>query len=95
MNIQPLSTAADLFSAERTKSGSDSASPASSPSTSVNQNDFLKLLVAQLKNQDPMNPADSTQFMGELAQFSQLQEMIGVHQDFDSLLQANGITPAS
>lgn len=95
MTIQPLSNAADLFSAESTKSGSDSSSSASSASTSVNQNDFLKLLVAQLKNQDPMNPADSTQFMGELAQFSQLQEMIGVHQDFDSLLQARGITPAS
>ena len=93
MTIQPLSNAADVFAAE--SSASDSSSAASSSSTSVSQNDFLQLLVAQLRNQDPMNPADSAQFMGELAQFSQLQEMIGVHQDFDSLLRASGITPAS
>jgi flagellar basal-body rod modification protein FlgD len=40
---------------------------------SMGQNDFLKLLVAQLKYQDPMKPADSTQFMGEMAQFSTVQ----------------------
>ena len=40
---------------------------------SLGQNDFLKLLVAQLKYQDPMQPADSSQFMGEMAQFSTVQ----------------------
>lgn len=40
---------------------------------SLGQNDFLQLLVAQLKYQDPMKPADSTQFMGEMAQFSTVQ----------------------
>lgn len=40
---------------------------------SLGQNDFLMLLVAQLKYQDPMKPADSGQFMGEMAQFSTVQ----------------------
>ena len=40
---------------------------------SLGQNDFLKLLVAQLKYQDPMKPADSSEFMGEMAQFSTVQ----------------------
>jgi flagellar basal-body rod modification protein FlgD len=36
---------------------------------------FLKLLVAQLKYQDPSNPADSTQFMAQTAQFTQVEKL--------------------
>ncbi|GIE90356.1 flagellar hook assembly protein FlgD [Actinoplanes regularis] len=42
---------------------------------------FLKLLVAQLKYQDPSNPADSTQFLAQTAQFTQvekLEDMLGM-----------------
>jgi flagellar basal-body rod modification protein FlgD len=47
--------------------------PAKSPLDPLaNQNVFLQLLVAQLKNQDPSNPADGTQFITQLAQFSEL-----------------------
>ena len=46
---------------------------------------FLQLLVAQLKNQDPMNPADGMQFVSELAQFSQLEQTIAMRHDLDVL----------
>lgn len=96
MTIQEVSRRPDAFSLESdTDTTTSSSSSTSSSTTSVNQNQFLQLLVAQLKNQDPMNPADGTEFMGELAQFSMLQETIGVHQDFDALLEASGITSAS
>ena len=39
------------------------------------QDTFLKLLVAQLKYQDPSNPADSTQFLAQTAQFTQVQKL--------------------
>ena len=71
-------------------SGSSSSSTTGTPN--VTQNQFLQLLVTQLQNQDPLNPTDSTQFMGELAQFSDLQETMGIHQDFNALLQADNIT---
>jgi flagellar basal-body rod modification protein FlgD len=55
------------------------ASAANPTATSLKQaelgkNDFLNLLVTQLKNQDPLKPMDSSSFVAELAQFSQLEQ---------------------
>lgn len=46
---------------------------------------FLQLLVAQLRNQDPLNPADGTQFLAQLAQFSSLEQMIGIKTEISAL----------
>jgi flagellar basal-body rod modification protein FlgD len=51
---------------------------------------FLQLLVAQLKNQDPLSPTDSTQFVSQLAQFSELEQVIGIRGDIEA--QLNGTT---
>ena len=44
---------------------------------------FLKLLVSQIKNQNPLNPSDGTQFVAQLAQFSELEQMVAIRQDLD------------
>jgi flagellar basal-body rod modification protein FlgD len=41
---------------------------------------FLQLLVAQIRNQDPLNPADGVQFLSQLAQFSELEQLIGIRE---------------
>lgn len=46
----------------------------SNPSDNLGQNDFLKLMMDQLQNQDPLNPSDPTQYMSELASFSSLEQ---------------------
>ncbi|WP_187993471.1 flagellar hook assembly protein FlgD [Vibrio harveyi] len=59
-----------------TKSGSDasvSANPSDMNSASSLQNEFISLMVAQIQNQDPLNPLDGTEYVGQLAQFSQVQ----------------------
>ena len=52
----------------------------------VNEQTFLTLLVTQIKNQDPMNPADGTQFLTQLAQFSQLEQMININSGVQQLV---------
>jgi flagellar basal-body rod modification protein FlgD len=62
------------------------AAASTNPSSLANQNVFLQLLVAQLENQDPENPADGTQFVTQLAQFTTLQEQTEGTSDLDSIL---------
>lgn len=51
----------------------------------VSEQTFLQLLVAQLKNQDPLNPQDGTQFVAELAQFSSVEQQLQMRSDLDSI----------
>ena len=57
-----------------------------STQSSTDQNMFLKLMVAQLKNQDPMNPTDSTQFLSQNAQFTALEKMQQVADETQQML---------
>jgi flagellar basal-body rod modification protein FlgD len=57
----------------RTGSTTPTVAPASSANQTLGQADFLKLMTAQLQNQDPFNPVDNTQMVAQMAQFSSLQ----------------------
>jgi flagellar basal-body rod modification protein FlgD len=58
----------------------------------LGQEAFLKLLVAQLQNQDPLNPQDNYEFVAQLAQFSSLEQTIGINDRLDQLaLQSQGL----
>ena len=64
----------------------------------VDKNMFMKLLVAQMKNQDPLSPSDGTQFLGELAQFEQLEQSTNTSEDIAAIradLDALAGTPKS
>ena len=54
----------------------------------MGKEDFLTLLVAQLKNQDPMNPDDPTEFTAQLAQFSSLEQLFNINETMESLTSA-------
>ena len=49
-------------------------------------NTFMTLLVAQLKNQDPLEPQDGTQFVAQLAQFNSLEQLISINDRLNQLL---------
>jgi flagellar basal-body rod modification protein FlgD len=49
----------------------------------LNKIDFMNLLIAQIKHQDPMSPMDNQQFISQLTQFASLEEMQGMNSRFD------------
>jgi flagellar basal-body rod modification protein FlgD len=79
----------DASAAEASMSTTDTSSNAASSTKGLGQTanteTFLKLLVAQLRNQDPLNPADGTQFLTQLAQFSQLEQLVSIRSGIDTL----------
>lgn len=81
-----LSSTAATDAASASSSATSSSSSAADPTSALgNTNTFLQLLVAQLKNQDPSQPQDGTQFVSQLAQFSSLEQNIGMKTDLDSI----------
>lgn len=53
----------------------------------LGKDDFLKLLITKLTNQDPLNPMDDESFIAELAQFSSLEQMSNINESLSSALQ--------
>ncbi|MFL1452908.1 flagellar hook assembly protein FlgD [Marinobacter sp. GN3S48] len=51
----------------------------------LGKNEFMELMIAQLKNQNPLEPQDNGEFISQLAQFSSLEEMQGVSRSVDEL----------
>ncbi len=66
-------------------SGTTPGAASSAAPPAVDKNMFLELLVAQLKNQDPLNPTDSMQFVQQLAQFQQLEQSVNMGQDIAAI----------
>ncbi|MBL8581133.1 MAG: flagellar hook assembly protein FlgD [Rhizobiaceae bacterium] len=62
--------------------------------TAVDYQSFLRLLVAQMKNQDPTNPMDSTQYVAQLASFSQVEQSVQINGKLDQLLQSSALSQA-
>lgn len=62
--------------------------------SAVDYDAFLKLLVAELKNQDPTKPMESTEYIAQLASFSSVEQTIQTNEKLDKLLSASFITNA-
>ena len=55
------------------------------PTSNLGKDDFLQLLTTQLKNQDPMNPMQDMDFIGQMAQFSSLEQMLNLNTGVDKI----------
>ena len=55
----------------------------------LGRDEFLKLLITQLQNQDPLSPEDPSKFVSELTQFSNLEQLLGIREGVEALAAAN------
>jgi flagellar basal-body rod modification protein FlgD len=78
-----------------TTTAAASTAPGKTSNDQLGKDDFLKLLVAQLKYQDPDKPADPTEFMSQTAQFTQVEKLTALADTQSSLLTAQNFLSAS
>jgi flagellar basal-body rod modification protein FlgD len=74
----------------------ESESDDSSKEAVLGRDDFLKMLLAQLENQDPLDPQDATEFTAQLATFSMLEQLVSIEQGIsrlEDLLEDAKVTP--
>lgn len=74
-----------LLNKKNTDSTTSTSTDASTGKSALGQDSFMKLLVTQLKNQNPLNPQDNTAFVAQLAQFSSLQGIQNLNSTVNSL----------
>ena len=75
--------------------GANGKAEAASSAASLNYDSFLKLLIAQMKNQDPTDPMDATEQVSQLATFSQVEQSIQSNKNLESLIQSQSLGLAS
>lgn len=78
-SITNITTTPTALEAPAPKPASDIEDPLASKET------FLQLLVAQIKNQNPLNPQDGVEFLSQLAQFTQVEQSVAMRQDIAAI----------
>jgi len=64
-----------ISSISGTSTTSSSQSTSRTPSSELGKDEFLQILVTQLRNQDPLNPQEDSEFIAQMAQFSSLEQL--------------------
>lgn len=79
-----------ITTATSATTGASAAEAAMKKSTGMNKDDFLKLFITQLQNQDPLDPQDGTQFIAQLAQLTQVEQAYNTNSNLQSMLNQAG-----
>jgi flagellar basal-body rod modification protein FlgD len=74
--------------------GQTSATDTSQAGPTIDYNMFLQLLIAEMKNQDPTSPTDTTEYMSQFAQFSSVEQAVQTNSKLDTLLTSNALSQA-
>ena len=80
MTVDPAQASAAVATSDN-----PAVKPASDRANSLGSDAFLKLLVVQLRNQDPTEPQSNTEFIAELAQFSSLEQLTSINKAISSI----------
>lgn len=63
------------------------------PSPDLGKEEFLKILMTQLQNQDPLSPMDDKEFISQMATFSSLEQMMNISKSVDALVESQLVSP--
>jgi flagellar basal-body rod modification protein FlgD len=91
MTVMPIATAVRAAEFDRTAETSKSAA---SSANMINYDAFLQLLVAQMKNQDPTEPTESSEYLAQFAAFSNVEQGIQINERLDALLSQGMVMQA-
>ncbi|MCP3402658.1 MULTISPECIES: flagellar hook assembly protein FlgD [unclassified Bradyrhizobium] len=80
---------------DSTSKSSSTNSTTTTASNTVDYNTFLQLLVAEMKNQDPTNPMDTSQYMSQFAQLSTVEQAMQTNSKLDALLSSQSLSQAN
>lgn len=78
-----------------TSSASSAATTTTSAYSSLDQSDFLNLLVKELEYQDPLNPVSNTEFIAQMAQFTSLEQTSEINTNLESLYANQSLNAGS
>ncbi|RYC30496.1 flagellar hook assembly protein FlgD [Lichenibacterium minor] len=89
------STTPSTASATSTSTSTSVTTTASTAAAAtINFNSFLQLMIAEMKNQDPTNPTDPSQYLAQISQMSSVQQGILTNTKLDSMLTQSSLTQA-
>ena len=96
IDLMALQSRQSLTPAEATKGADETEAPPAKGT--LGRDDFLKMLLAQLENQDPLDPQDATEFTAQLATFSMLEQLVSIQEGIgriEDLLEDAQIQPSA
>jgi flagellar basal-body rod modification protein FlgD len=82
----------DATSSVRSQGTTQTSDSTSAAKASLDYTAFLRLLIAELKNQDPTNPADPAEWMGQIASFSNVEQAIQTNSKLDALMTSMSLS---
>ncbi len=85
MNITPNQYTRNGVEYSTASSGTDSGTAAISNDPAATKQMFLQLLVSQIQNQNPLNPADPSEFVAQLSQFTGVEQMLAMRQHLEAI----------